>query len=151
MVDEKVFLWINQDLLECYALYVGILLLKCFLMIPHVGLSRVYYKAPRNPEDGAIMNVKVYTNENVERIRRAHLNDLENIPFFIAISFLYLLTDPSVEPTKWIIRVYVLSRIVYTILYTVFKTIWRIPVFEIGLFTNFYLCGSVIYHFAGKF
>ena len=34
-------------------------------------------------------------DERVERIRRIHLNDLENLPFFLAAGFLYVLTQPS--------------------------------------------------------
>ncbi|CAH1111960.1 unnamed protein product [Psylliodes chrysocephalus] len=148
-MSEKLLVPIDRELLEFYAFYIGILVLKCLFMIVHVGLSRVYYRVPRNPEDGAPFKAKVYTNELVERNRRAHQNDLENIPFFIVISFLYLLTNPSLEPTQWIIRTYVISRIVYTFVYTVLKSIWRIPVYEVGLFINWYLTGSVIYHFSG--
>ncbi|CAH1111961.1 unnamed protein product [Psylliodes chrysocephalus] len=148
-MTEHIFLPINRELLEFYCFYVGVLVFKCIVMIAQVGLSRIYYGVPRNPEDGAPFKAKVYTNELVERNRRAHQNDLENIPFFIVISFLYILTNPSLEPTQWIIRTYVISRIVYTFVYTVLKSIWRIPVYEVGLVINFYLAGSVVYHFSG--
>ncbi|XP_056637269.1 microsomal glutathione S-transferase 1-like [Diorhabda sublineata] len=148
MHAQNIFLPIKRELLECYAFWIGILVLKTCLMIIQVGLSRVFYRAPRNPEDGAPFKAKVITHETVERNRRAHLNDLENIPFFIVISFLYLLTDPSITPTQWIIKIYVISRILYTVSYTVMKSIIRIPIFEIGLFTNIYLSLSVIYHFS---
>ena len=37
---------------------------------------------------------QIEPDERVERIRRIHLNDLENLPFFLAAGFLYVLTQP---------------------------------------------------------
>lgn len=34
-------------------------------------------------------------DERVERIRRIHLNDLENLPFFLVAGFLFILIEPS--------------------------------------------------------
>jgi len=44
---------------------------------------RVRKGAVSNPEDvGSIPKSEIKVDEDVERIRRAHLNDLENIPAF---------------------------------------------------------------------
>lgn len=50
---------------------------------------------------------------------RAHLNDLENIPFFIIVCFGYLLTNPSLYIATNLIRLFVVSRIIHTIVYAV--------------------------------
>ena len=44
-----------------------------------------------NPEDAKdVPGSKVGSDPDVERVRRAHLNDLENIPLFIAIAAVYM-------------------------------------------------------------
>lgn len=50
---------------------------------------------------------------------RAHLNDLENIPFFIIACFGYILTNPNVFIATNLIRLFVASRIIHTIVYAV--------------------------------
>ncbi|XP_050503335.1 microsomal glutathione S-transferase 1-like [Diabrotica virgifera virgifera] len=148
MNTEKLYLPIKRELLEFYVFWVAILLSKYLVMIAQVGISRAYFKVPLNEEDGKVLRGKVRAHEAVDRNRRAHLNDLENIPFFIIISFLYLLTDPSVGSTKLIIRIYVLSRILYTFTYTILKSAIRIPMFQLGILINSYLTLKVIYHFS---
>jgi glutathione S-transferase len=49
-------------------------------------------KTPLNPEPNP---KQLQPDERVERIRRIHLNDLENLPFFLMAGFLYILTEPS--------------------------------------------------------
>ena len=49
-------------------------------------------KTPLNPSPNP---GQLQPNESVERIRRIHLNDLENIPFFLVAGLLYVLTEPS--------------------------------------------------------
>ncbi len=48
-------------------------------------------KTPLNPDPHAR---QLEPDERVERIRRIHLNDLENLPFFLVAGFLYVLTEP---------------------------------------------------------
>lgn len=52
-------------------------------------------------------------------IFRAHLNDLENIPAFIIVCFGYILTNPNVFIATNLIRLFVASRIIHTIVYAV--------------------------------
>ena len=58
-------------------------------------------KTPFNPDPDP---KQLLPNAAVERIRRIHLNDLENIPFFLVAGFLFVLTDPSL----------VLARVFFT-------------------------------------
>lgn len=52
-------------------------------------------------------------DERVERIRRIHLNDLENLPFFLAAGFLYVLSDPPLVLAQWLLYGYVASRLLH--------------------------------------
>ncbi len=52
-------------------------------------------------------------NERVERIRRIHLNDLENLPFFLVAGFLYILTEPSLLLAQGLLYGYAVSRFLH--------------------------------------
>ena len=54
-------------------------------------------------------------NEDVERIRRIHLNDLENLPFFLVAGFLYVLTQPSLLLAQLLLYGYVVSRLLHVL------------------------------------
>lgn len=89
-------------------------------------LKKVYFrfapkiKAYENPEDiRGRENVEIKKDEDVERVRRAHLNDLENIPAFLLAGFFYVLTEPPVNLALWLFRIAVLARIGHTIVYAV--------------------------------
>lgn len=60
-----------------------------------------------------------FDDPDVERVRRAHRNDLENIlPFFIAGLF-YVLTNPEAFIAVNIFRAAAVARIVHTLVYAV--------------------------------
>ena len=61
-------------------------------------------------------------DERVERIRRIHLNDLENLPFFLVAGFLYVLTQPSLLLAQWLLYGYVASRFLHFIAYFTGRT-----------------------------
>jgi len=61
-------------------------------------------------------------NEAVERIRRIHMNDLENIPFFLAAGFLFILTDPSLLLSRALLYGYVATRLLHFIAYITGQT-----------------------------
>ncbi len=52
-------------------------------------------------------------NEAVDRIRRIQLNDLENVPFFLAAGFLFILTDPALLLAQVLLYGYVISRLLH--------------------------------------
>jgi glutathione S-transferase len=61
-------------------------------------------------------------NEAVDRIRRIHLNDLENIPFFLAAGFLYILTEPSLLVARLLLYGYVATRFFHFAAYLTGRT-----------------------------
>jgi glutathione S-transferase len=65
-----------------------------------------------NPKPG-----QVGPNESVDRIRRIHLNDLENIPFFLVAGLLYVTTAPDLVLAQWLFYGYVGSRLLHFIAY----------------------------------
>lgn len=65
-----------------------------------------------NPKPG-----QVGPNESVDRIRRIHLNDLENIPFFLVAGLLYVTTAPDLVLAQWLFYGYVASRLLHFLAY----------------------------------
>lgn len=79
-------------------------------------LSHITSQSYDNPEDtGMTKKAEIKKDERVERVRRAHMNDLENIPAFLFAAFFYILTEPNVTVALVLIRIAVIARILHTI------------------------------------
>jgi glutathione S-transferase len=76
-------------------------------------------KTPFNPNPNPN---QLETNAAVDRIRRIHLNDLENIPFFLAAGFLYILTEPSLLVARVLLYGYVVTRLLHFVAYLTGRT-----------------------------
>ncbi len=76
-------------------------------------------KTPLNPAPHAD---QLAPDERVDRIRRIHLNDLENLPFFLASGFLYVLTQPPLLLAQLLLYGYVASRLLHFLAYLTART-----------------------------
>jgi len=76
-------------------------------------------KTPLNPNPDP---KQIEPDERVERIRRIHLNDLENVPFFLAAGFLYVLTGPPLWLAQALLYGYVISRLLHFAAYLTART-----------------------------
>ncbi|XP_054000123.1 microsomal glutathione S-transferase 1-like [Hylaeus anthracinus] len=113
---------INPELLKIFGFWGSILALKLVAMIPLTARYRFQKKIFANPEDvkAILKNAKVaYNDPDIERVRRAHLNDLENIPIWYVVTLLWLTTGPSTWLAGILIRTFVLARITHTLVYAV--------------------------------
>ena len=105
------------------------------------------WKAFANPEDTVVKaGVKVRTDEDVERIRRAHLNDLENILPFLVLAFFYVSTNPIPSSALMAFRVFTTARIIHSIVYAVYVVGQpaRALSYIVGQLVNVYLAVSII-------
>jgi glutathione S-transferase len=64
-------------------------------------------KTPFNPQPDP---TQLAPDERVERIRRIQMNDLENVPFFLAAGLLFVFTQPSPLLAQWLFYGYVATR-----------------------------------------
>lgn len=71
-------------------------------------------KTPLNP---APMPDQTAPKEPVERYRRIMQNHLENIPFFLTIGLLFVLTGPTLVLAQWLLFGYAASRILHFLAY----------------------------------
>ncbi len=76
-------------------------------------------KTPLNPSPRP---AQLEPDERVDRIRRIHLNDLENLPFFLAAGFLYVLTQPPLLLAQVLLYGYVVSRLLHFAAYLTART-----------------------------
>src|SRR5512143_2480804 len=80
--------------MRLFALCAAILAIKMLLTANLTGILRTMRRVYATPEDYAFFGQQPVTtrDEQIERIRRAHQNDLENILPFFAIGYLYALS-----------------------------------------------------------
>ncbi|NWX93698.1 MGST1 transferase, partial [Nothoprocta pentlandii] len=118
----KVTQLIDNEVFRAYVTYATIILLKMMLMSCITAYYRIRRKAFANPEDvpfGKSENAKKFlrTDTDVERVRRSHLNDLENIVPFFGIGLLYALSGPELSTALLHFRIFAGARILHTIAY----------------------------------
>jgi glutathione S-transferase len=76
-------------------------------------------KTPLNPNPDPS---QLAPNESVERVRRIQQNDLENVPFFLAAGFLYVLTAPPLWLAQALFYGYAISRFAHFAAYYTAQT-----------------------------
>jgi glutathione S-transferase len=89
-----------------------------------------------------------YTDPDVERVRRSHLNDLENVVPWFMITHIWLTTGPSLWIAKILIPTFVFARIAHTYAYALFpQQPMRVIVFFIGYGIMLYeIFNSILYY-----
>ena len=120
--------------------------ITCFWnRVKNIFLSII--QAFANPEDTCISTGGKVTfhDPDVERTRRVHLNDIENIYLFFASAGFYLFTNPGVQVAVNCFRIFAGARILHSVIYIYqvdFK-LWQIhfkalniSIFYILLFMN---------------
>jgi uncharacterized MAPEG superfamily protein len=91
-----------------------------------------------NPEDTGVnpgSHVEPQEAPATARAKRAHLNDLENIPAFLFIALLFTLTGGPANGGWAYFGVYFVARTLHTITYLGGKQPWRTVSFGIGQLT----------------
>lgn len=128
------FVWLEQPAMRIFAFTYLLLVLKMLA----VGWVTSYYRLRKRvfpaPEDYALQGLspRQISDPDVERARRAHRNDLENILPFFAVGFFYALTQPPVA-TAWILfGGYLIARVLHTVFYLAALQPWRSLAFAAG-------------------
>ncbi|XP_060698944.1 microsomal glutathione S-transferase 1-like [Hemiscyllium ocellatum] len=117
----------SSEVFLAYSTYSTVVLLKMLLLGPLTGYFRVTRKVFANPEDARAHGGKdeearkkcLRIDPDVERVRRCHQNDLENIIPFVGIGLLYALSGPDLCTAVMHFRIFAASRIIHSIAYLV--------------------------------
>merc|ERR1711936_356007 len=99
---------ISHELVSTFIFYCSLVLLKTLLMAFWTTKRRFATGVFANPEDikGNAGSKVDYANEDVERVRRCHQNDLENVLPFVLISAMYITTNPELCCAKLVFRLF---------------------------------------------
>ena len=108
-----------MTLLQIYALTAIILALKMAAISVVQGRARTQAKKFLNPEDARTLGGETVAEEveMVVRGGRAWRNDLENIPIFLILAWIYVAAALSTTPFLIYCAVFVIARILHTICY----------------------------------
>ncbi|XP_008554601.1 microsomal glutathione S-transferase 1 [Microplitis demolitor] len=141
---------IRDDLLKEFGFWSAVLVLKILMMAVLTARQRFSKKAFANAEDLPDKSAKISTADpDVERVRRAHLNDLENILPWFVITLVWLSTGPSHFLAMVLIRTFTISRIIHTIAYAIFAAQpYRAIAWFVGYgITIYQTISAMIYYF----
>jgi glutathione S-transferase len=102
-----------------WALSVLALALKMLVLAALTSRQRLAKRVFASPEDYTAQNLaaKAERDADVERYRRAHRNDLENILPFFVVGAIYAATGPSALGAWLCLPGFALARVLHTIFY----------------------------------
>jgi len=139
---------VDQELFGVFAFYSAILIVKMMSMAFLTARQRFRTGSPVSPEDAAIVG-NAGPNEDVERVRRAHLNDMENILPFFCLAILYIFTEPALSTAALLFRIFAACRILHTIAYVLpLPQPTRTLSFFGGVAVNYYMAFKILTTFA---
>ncbi|KAL1457094.1 hypothetical protein WDU94_001758 [Cyamophila willieti] len=118
---------LNNPVFRAYLFYSSVLVLKVLLRVDLIGRQRFKKRIFISPEDtgpedtgpedtGAKWGKE---DPDIERCRRAHLNDLENILIFFVAAWVFMCTNPEPWFAHALFLTYTVSRIAHTVVYAV--------------------------------
>jgi len=131
----------QEPLWSTFLFYAAVLGLKTVAMSLLTARHRMGKKIFANPEDASGLKGKVTLDDpDVERVRRAHQNDLEKVLPFLVLCPLYLSTGPSVWLATQLIRAFAAARVLHTVVYiNVVPQPSRFVCFLAGVGINIYI------------
>jgi len=123
-----------MGLLRMYALTAIVLALKMSSIAIVQGRARLKAGVFVNPEDARTFSAREAAQEApmVERAARAWRNDLENIPIFLILAWIYVAAGLSTTAFVIYCLVFMATRILHTIFYINAIQPMRTVVFTIG-------------------
>lgn len=132
----------SNPVFRSYIVWSSILVIKMLLMSTLTSIHRFLSQTFANAEDLVLSRTQEvkFGNETVERARRAHRNDMENILPYLTIALFYVLTDPPLTLATILFIAATVARILHSLVYTLvvvpqparalcFFTQWGITIF----------------------
>ncbi len=123
-----------MELLRIYAITTIVLALKMAAIAIAQGRARAGTKLFLNPVDATSFGGEQSSREApaVERGARAFRNDLENIPMFLILAWIYVAAGLSTTAFAIYCVVFMAARIVHTICYLNSMQPWRTIAYTVG-------------------
>ncbi|KAK1155924.1 prostaglandin E synthase-like [Acipenser oxyrinchus oxyrinchus] len=110
---------LDNEAFGSFVFYSTLLIIKMYIVAIITGQVRLRKKAFANPEDAMRHGGIAFAREDpdVERCRRAHHNDMENIFPFLFLGAVYSMTEPTLLIARTHFQVFFLGRVVHTVAY----------------------------------
>ncbi|XP_053951025.1 microsomal glutathione S-transferase 1-like isoform X1 [Anastrepha ludens] len=151
-------LTIDNPVFCCFLFWASVLVIKMLLMslltalqrfrhkilgiFPHSCLRKVF----PNQEDLFFKDLEVQFNDpHVERARRAHRNDMENILPYFTMALLYICTNPNPTVACILFRIVTIARVLHTLVYAFYPVPQpsRIIAFGVAFAITIYMACAV--------
>jgi uncharacterized MAPEG superfamily protein len=140
---------VQQELLaslpvRLYAICALLLALKMLTVAVATGSLRMRRRVFASPEDYRFqgLDASVQRDPAIERARRAHRNDLENVLPFLAVAPIYALSGAS-DAGAWLCFVgFTTARILHTIFYLTGAMPHRTVAYAVGFFLTLWMIVS---------
>jgi uncharacterized MAPEG superfamily protein len=119
--------------MRLFSICAAILTINMLLKATLIGVLRNMRGVHISPEDYRLLGRPVRPpDELIERTRRAHQNDVENILPFFGIGLLFALSGVSPTVAWWLIVVFTASRLLHTVFYLAALQPWRSLIYTVG-------------------
>lgn len=121
-----------------YAICAVLLIIKMHGVGIYTATVRGRHKVTLNPEDSRSGGAQLTPTEHpeVERVLRAHRNDLENIPGFLVLGLVAVLTGAPLTALQICLVAFTLGRFVHSVVYVRGLQPWRSLAYGIGLLSS---------------
>jgi uncharacterized MAPEG superfamily protein len=138
----------GQPALQLYAIASAILVALLYGLATVTGTVRSRRQRVVNREDVGVYkgaSVVEVEHPDVQRVKRAHLNLIENaVPFFV-LGLLYALTRPGATIAGALFFTFVGSRLLHAVFYVTERQPLRTAMYLIGLIVNLVLLALVVW------
>ncbi|MCA9297982.1 MAG: MAPEG family protein [Phycisphaerales bacterium] len=131
---------------KVYALTSAIIVLQLLVLAGWTGAIRTMRKTFVNPEDAKLNKGEQVDvdHPDVQRVKRAHQNLLENAVPFFAIGLCFALTKPSVTSAQAYLWTFVGARVLHSVFYLWGKQPFRTLTFAVGVASTIGMAYHVI-------
>ncbi len=126
---------LDSHALKLYAVCASILALQLIALALWTGTVRVKNKTWVNPEDAKLNkgDQKDVEHADVQRVKRAHQNALENAVLFFVVGLLYAMSGPTKNGAMIYFSTFTGARLLHSIFYLWGKQPFRTLMFAIGV------------------
>lgn len=117
-----------------FAIVAVLLVLKMMVVGNYTSYLRIRRRAFATPEDYALQGLaaRATVDPDIERVRRAHQNDLENVLPFLIVGLLYALTGPSPIAARIYFIGFLVARVLHSVFYIAGMQPHRTIAFTLG-------------------
>jgi microsomal prostaglandin-E synthase 1 len=124
----------DNPALKLYALTSAIIVIHLLVLAGWTGALRTMRKTFVNAEDAKLSKGEVADSDHpdVQRVKRAHQNLLENALPFFAVGLCFALTQPSVTSAQAYFWTFVGARVLHSVFYLWGKQPFRTLMFAVG-------------------